>query len=473
VRSIYGVERVLERESELTVLEGVVRELGVRGACLFLAGEAGIGKTTLVRALGARVGEKIPVLLGACEPLSVPVPLAPLRELALAAGGGDPMRIDGGDRLLLAQRLLDRLAERAPVVVVVEDAHWADAATLDVLRLLARRVEEVKVALIVTYRDDEVAGNPELARLVGDLATARQVRRLFLRPLSEVAVRALAEPAGIDAGRLSRVTGGNPFLVVEAIAAGQGLPASVRDAALARASRLGPAARQAVDAAAVIGQRVSPALLEAVAPGAGAAVEEALARGVMVADGRVLGFRHELIREAIESAISPMRRAALHARVVAAMQADTAPADHARLAHHAELAGLLAEACRHAALAAEEAERVGALRETARQAERALRLGGSLDAAERVELLLRHSHAANFSSVRLEDALPPAREAIALAAASGDAVRQGRAEIAQSFALWSLGRVVEAKEAAERAVALLEPAGDRGDQPRPGAGPPR
>lgn len=114
------------------------------------------------------------------------------------------------------------------------------------LRLLARRVETAPVALVVTYRDAEAAANPELTLLLGDLATSPAVRRVALRPLSEAAVRELAQPAGLDAAELSRATGGNPFLVVEAVAAGGRLPASVRKATLARVRRLTPAAQDAV-----------------------------------------------------------------------------------------------------------------------------------------------------------------------------------------------------------------------------------
>src|SRR5205085_1707291 len=118
---------------------------------------------------------------------------------------------------------------------------WADPATLDVLRLLARRVDDSGVVIVVTYRDDELAANPRLGMLVGDLASTPAARRLALRRLSETAVRALAEPVGVDAGELWRLTSGNPFLVAEALAAGGGLPATVRDATLAPggASRAG------------------------------------------------------------------------------------------------------------------------------------------------------------------------------------------------------------------------------------------
>ena len=185
---------------------------------------------------------------------------------------------------------------------------------MDVLRLLARRVEDAGVVVIVTYRDDELAVNPPLALLVGDLVTSPAALRMTLRPLSYAAVQRLAGATDVDGDGLWRVTAGNPFLVVEALAARDGLPASVRDATLARVGRLGSVSRGVVDAAAVIGRRVPLDLLTAVAPGAADAVEEALARGVLTDDGATLGFRHELTRQAIESAISAPRRARCTAR---------------------------------------------------------------------------------------------------------------------------------------------------------------
>ena len=455
------MERLLEREHELALLTDVVHGLrDGRGCLVLVAGEAGIGKTALVRALRGRAGGEATFLVGACEALSVPVPLGPLRELAEAAGDLDLADPGDADRLSLARRLLAALAARAPVVAVVEDAHWADPTTLDVLRLLARRVEGQPVALLLTYRDDEVAANAELGQLLGDLATRPSVRRLALRPLSPPTVRELADEAGLDAGRLARVSGGNPFLVVESIAAGGQLPATVRDAALARAGRLGPEARAAVDAAAVIGQRVAPRLLERVVPGSSGAVDEALAGGVLVADGHALGFRHELIREAIEASIPPVRRVQLHAAAAVALAAEPGQPDNARLAHHAELGGLADEACRYAIAAAADAERVGALRETGLQVERALRLGAHLPIEERYELQLEHSRATNFASIRLEDAVESAEAALALAAQLGDEGRRGRALVALSWALWSCDRVLEAKSAVDRAVEALERAGD-------------
>jgi DNA-binding CsgD family transcriptional regulator len=454
------VARLLERENELQTLAEVAGEAAHgRGRLVLVGGEAGIGKTSLARALREQLRDEFTFLSGGCEPLSVPVPLAPIREQLEAAGDQDAAALDSDDRLSLLRTWAAALERHAPVVAVVEDAHWADPLTLDLVRLMVSRVEALRVVLLVTFREDEVAANPPLRLLLGDLVSRPTVKRIRLAPLSVSAIRELAGPSGVDPGELARVTGGNPFLVVETLAGGGHLPASVRDAALARAGRLSLSARDAVDAAAVIGQRVDPGLLETIAPDSGEAVEEALTRGVLVADGRALGFRHELIRQAIEDSISPPRRAALHGRVLEALSARSG-SENARLAHHAELAGSSERAARYAMAAAADAWRVGAVREVALQSERALRLGSGLSDQERLELLIECAVAHDFSSLRIEDAVPPAEEAIQLATRIGDAVGHGRALIALTYSLWSLDRVTEARDAAEQAVAVLEQADD-------------
>lgn len=458
------MDRLLERETELEILLATVKAArGGRGGVALVRGEAGIGKTSLLRVLRARAG--LPFHVGRCEPLSVPEPLGPVRELAAAVGAAAMPELAGGDRRALAAALQTALTSQGPAVAAVEDAHWADPATLDVVRILARRAEDAPLALVVTLRDDEIAANPPLALLVGDLATDPAVARIAPGPLSVGAVRLLAAGAHADAAEVARVTGGNPFLVVETLAAGGALPASVRDATLARVGRLGPRARGLVDVAAVAGQRVSPRLLNELAPGSYDGVEEALTRGVLTDDGATLGFRHELTRQAIERTISTPRRAALHACVAQALAAASDP-DHARIAHHADSAGLGDMGARHAALAATAAERVGALYEAGMQLDRALRLGTEPASEARVDLLIRYARSMNFAGRELEQARVAAEDAVGLADAAGDRRAGGRARTVLSAALWSLDRLEEARRAASDAVALLEGTGDVGELAR-------
>jgi DNA-binding CsgD family transcriptional regulator/tetratricopeptide (TPR) repeat protein len=437
--------RLLEREDELALLHETVGAASRgEGRFVLLAGEAGSGKTSLVNELRGR-GK---LLVGVCEPLSVPAPLAPVRELAPHLP-----ELEGGDRVALARALIVYLSSEAPSAVVVEDAHWADPATLDVLRAVARRIEEVPIAMVVTYREDELRANRALVAFVGDLATVRAVRRIALRPLSEAGVRQLAGPAGVDAAEVVRLTNGNPFLVVEAIAAPGGLPATVREATMARVARLDGAARAVVEAAAVLGPRVPLALLRETEPYEAGALESALDQGVLVDHGGALGFRHELTRHAVEEAISAPRAASLHARALAAL----AGGEPARLAHHAERAGLVDDAARYAEQAASGAELVGALGEASRQLERALR--GAAPPVERFELLLRYGRTTNFAG-GLERARAAAEEAIALAERELDDAAAGRARIVLAWSLWSLDRVEEARAAADRAVDALAPSAD-------------
>jgi DNA-binding CsgD family transcriptional regulator len=459
------MERLLERADELELLCSAWEEAATgRGSVLLLVGEAGGGKSSLVRALRERVGDRAEFLVGACEPLSVPVPLGPVRELAAAVGLPDLAELEGADRFALAGSLVEAVRARGPAVVVVEDLHWADPATLDVIRLLVRRVEEAKIVAVFTYREEELGANPPLAMLVGDLATNPAVRRVGLRPLSEAAIGELAQPAGLDPAQLAALTSGNPFLVVEAVASGGVMPASVREATMARVARLGPDARGIVEVAAVIGQRISPQLLSAVVADSVEATEEAIARGVLVSDGETLGFRHELMRQAIEESISPPRRPELHGRVLAAL-AVSAGVDQARLADHAERAGLAEAASRYAELAATEAERVGALREASLQLARALRNDTGAAAAPRFELLLRYVRATNFAG-DLDEARCAGEEAVELAGTELGSVERGRALTVLAWALWSLDRVVEAKRAAEEAVEVLSATDDAGELAR-------
>lgn len=455
------VVRLLERENELGLLTAAVRgAVGGRGCLVLVGGEAGIGKTSLVRVMRTSLPDEVAFVSAACEPLSVPVPFAGVRELLHDARRSDLAPEGTDDRVTLARSVLGVLVDQAPVVAVVEDAHWADPLTLDVLRVVARRVEEVGVVVVVTYRDDEVGANPPLGLLLGDLATSPAVRRLALGALSGTAVEELAAGSGLDADRLRGATGGNPFLVVESIAVGGRLPASVRDAALARAGRLSLRARRLVDAAAVVGRRFEPSVLDSLVGACADDVDEALARGVLVAEGAALGFRHELIREALEQSVSPTRRAELHARVFAVLAALPERADTALLAHHAELGGLAEQAAAYAKLAATEAERVGAVRETYLQADRAIRLGRGFDQVTRFELLVQYARAANFANPRLEDGVDAAQRAVRLADELRDDRRRGRALMVLSYAWWSLERVVEARTAAEQAIAAFQPTDD-------------
>src|SRR5262249_25509800 len=145
--------------------------------------------------------------------------------------------------------LRDELGSVQPAIVVLEDLHWADEATLDLFRLLGRRIETFDALVVATYRDDELDRRHPLRIVVGELATTAGIRRIELPALTHAAVAELAAPIGVDADELYEKTGGNPFFVTEVLATGMhDVPPTVRDAVLARAARLGPDARGLLEA---------------------------------------------------------------------------------------------------------------------------------------------------------------------------------------------------------------------------------
>ena len=241
---------LLERDAQLAALGDYARDAKAgEGRLVFVGGEAGIGKSALVE----RLAQDLPDARwswGACDGLFTPRPLGPLFDLAGQLGGElAELCRSRAPRDELFGALLRQATAPGPLdVLVIEDAHWADEATIDLLRFLGRRIRSASVLLIATYRDDALHPADPLRLALGELASHRSTRRISLAPLSEPAVAALARGSGLAAAEIFRLTGGNPFYVTEVLQAGQdAVPPSARDAVLARAGRLTPAAREVLD----------------------------------------------------------------------------------------------------------------------------------------------------------------------------------------------------------------------------------
>ena len=449
---------LLERDRELEQLGHWLE--GARsghGRLVLVGGETGVGKSTLVDHLRRRSPRSVRQLVGACEPLATSGPLDPLVDIAAATGGALAAAVSGGqpaDRVAAA--LLAEL-DRVPggCLVVVEDVHWADGATLDVLRFLARRLGTVPAVLVATYRDDAIGADHPLRMLMGDVAAFPTVRRLPLVPLSPAAVAILARGSGLDPAELFRRTGGNPFFVTEIVAAGTlSIPETARDAVLARVARLSAPARELLDLVAVLGDGADAGLVGEVAGADPAGLDECVGAGVLHQDGTEFRFRHEIARLAVADAILPMRRARLHRGALRARVA-RGEDDPARLAHHAEAGGDAEATLRYATAAAERAARVGAHAQAAAQYERALRSAAGLDAAARARLLERASWECAVSD-QVPRAVEACEQALAIWRAREDDLRVGDGLRWLSRLQWMTYRGAESQRTASAAVELLE-----------------
>jgi DNA-binding CsgD family transcriptional regulator/tetratricopeptide (TPR) repeat protein len=446
-----------ERAEPLQVLDDLLRSTASGGWVALLPGEAGIGKSALVTEFARRAGNRARVWWGGCDRLTTPRALGPLHDIGRQAGGAlaERLRSDASQEEVFSA-FLDALAgpeQRPRPVVVVEDVHWADEATLDWLTFTARRIGRFPALLVITYRDDEVGPEHPLRGALAALPRA-QVRRVPLAPLTADCVAEQSILAGRDAEQVLRLTGGNPLLVSEVLATdAASIPEAVQDLVLDRLRGLPDAARDLAQLVSVVPSRADAVLVA----GAADAVETCLAAGVLVPDGEGVAFRHEVLRNAVEDVLSPPRRVALHGQVLGVLRG-VPGVDPGRLVHHAALAGDVDAVLRFGREAGVAASRQGAHREAAAHLQAAAAHADRLPLPERAELFEQYAAEAARMG-RYSEALAARDSAAALREELDQPVQVGENLRVISWLAWWTGYAERAHAAAERAVAVLDPLG--------------
>ncbi|WP_167736051.1 AAA family ATPase [Nocardioides sp. 503] len=423
----HAITTLVGRDAELTE---IASSLGVRptadgtrprGGTVLLSGDAGVGKTRLLLELrDLALAEGWQVVAGHCLDfgdsalpylpfsevlgrLAVDLPdvvdsvgavhpalarLQPGRRVLSAPSDDDAQSLDRSDLFGAVHALLEAVAEKCPVLLVIEDAHWADQSTRDMLGFLFSREFDGPVAIVASYRSDDLHRRHPLRRQVAEWSRLRGVDRMALAPLADDAVRALVGelvPAGLTETELGDIVAraeGNAFFVEELTSAasmpGSWVPADLADVLLVRLDRLDDTARQVVRAASASGRKVAHEMLEAASGLAPAALDEGLRKAVemnvLVADGDHYSFRHALLGEAVYDDLLPGERVRLHRQYAVALSEGRARGTAAELARHARLANDLDTALSASIRAGDEASAVGGPDEAAYHYQQALEL---------------------------------------------------------------------------------------------------
>ncbi|MGS0684927.1 ATP-binding protein [Nakamurella sp. GG22] len=447
---------LLERDGELERLRRAFKAAADgQGAGIAVSGESGAGKSTLIAAaLDGLHGFR--VLRGQCEPLQTPRPLGPFRELGLpgvdaVVGADDARPAEVGERLYLE-------LGSEPTALVVEDLHWADEASIELLRFLARRVEAARLVLVLSYRDTEIGARHPARALLGDFAVQDGLSRIPLAPLSVDGVAAAVEGTGLDPRRVHAVTGGNPFFVAQVVREPERpLPTSVRDAVLARVADVDLPDLEVLQLIACAPDRLDARLLRLVNVDL-----DTLRRldetALLAQDEHGLAYRHELARLAVESTIPPGGAVTLHQRLLEALE-ELDLRDPAVLTHHALAARDSARAARYARAAAAEATATASNTQAASFLEIALsHLPGTTEPAERAGLLLQLS-LQHYLTGRIADAIASARASIPLSEAAGQLTMVAEAYSVMAVLEYHSARRRNIDLYMARAVTMAEEAG--------------
>jgi DNA-binding CsgD family transcriptional regulator/energy-coupling factor transporter ATP-binding protein EcfA2 len=453
---------MLEREEELAALGGAARDAADgAGAVVLISGEAGIGKSSLVEAIRGVLPAEGRLLVGYCDDLATPRVFGPLRDLIGSVGTELTGALERGDRGAVLESLRDELTWAGhPTVLVVEDVHWADEATLDVLRYLVRRAAQLPLVLVLTYRDDELRTDHPLRQLLGLASRVGRVRRLRLARLTEAAVRRLSAAANVDAAEVFAVTSGNPYFVAEVLAAGDAaaVPLSIADAVQARVAQLDDAALEILERLAVVPSAVQRWLAEELVPAGPAALAPAEQRGLITVTPSRVSFRHELARRAVVDSMPAARRVAANRSVLAALLARPG-IEVSRVVHHAAQAGDSDLIVQYGPAAAREASAAGAHREAAAHLRLVLDQHPVLDPATEAELWERYAIESYTIDAPSADALAAQRRAVELRAGAGPRARGASLRWLSRICWWA-GDPDAAGAAADAAIDMLGAAGD-------------
>jgi len=449
----------LERDDFLASLHDKFKKVATaEGHCFFILGEPGIGKTSLVKAFLNRVeGESLQYAC-ACDSLFTPRPLAPLYDLA------SQLKADWSDRIhsfLSRAELFTKFFEELnhknkPVVLVFEDIHWADEATLDFVKFFARRISRLKCLFILTCRDDEISQQNSLRKVLGDLSPDT-FSRIQLEPLSRQAVYKLADAKGYDPENVYKISGGNPFYLNEILASySPGVPDNIKDAILSVYDRQEEGTKHAWQIFSVIPEGLEIDRFAKIKSSWDEGIDHCFALRVIIVKNDKIIFKHELYRRTIENSLSPFKRIALNKRILELfLTSFEEEGEVERIVHYAKNANENTLVVKYAPLAARQAAAVGAHIEASKLFLTAIEYSDGNDTDQLVDLYEAYTYECYLTN-QIKEAIIYQGKALKIWQAKNKTEQIGNSLRFLSRLWWYDGNTEEAEKYGEQAIKIFQ-----------------
>jgi DNA-binding CsgD family transcriptional regulator/tetratricopeptide (TPR) repeat protein len=448
---------LLDRDEFLLELNNIFGSvIEGEGKIAAVCGDAGIGKTSLVETFTKQNEYKAEIFWGACDDLYTPRPLAPLYDMAGKMNSRIIENLDlGVPRPSIFTMFLSEINLKTASIVVIEDVHWADESTLDLIKFLAKRINKYRTLLLLTYRNDEINSSHPLKFALSNLST-KYYRRIELPPLSRKAVMKLAGNFGRSDENLYTKTGGNPFFVTEVLMnSEQEIPETIKDLIITRLNRLSSGSRNGIEILSVIPGAAEKWLVQILVKDF-YAIDEAIESGILKADHDSILFRHELLKAAVEESLSEVRRIERNTSVLKILleQKNTDPY-LARIIHHAVLTANKDVITKYAPLAAKQASKASAHEKAAKLYLTAIQFSDQLSPEERLDLLEGRVHEC-YLTAQIEEGIKACEMIRVILNEHHDPLREGENYRRLSRLLWYCGKDKECEEYLIKAIGILE-----------------
>ncbi|WP_422081921.1 helix-turn-helix transcriptional regulator [Ulvibacterium sp.] len=452
--------KLLERESEISLLQEYAKDcIDQKSSIINIYGEAGIGKTSLVDYFLNSLGDDFCICRGYCESLFTPRPFGPVYDMRAELGVNFPESLNSENKNVIFERLRKGiLIKEQPVVLLFEDVHWADEATLDLIKFLGRRIEQFQCMLVLTHRDNELAKGHPLYKILAELSTKR-LKRLKVSAFSEDTVLKLATDHDLSGERLYKLTKGNPFFVFELLKTRKlQVSDNLKEIIVSGLTNVSPSENEVLSLISVFPQKAEIDIIEQITTlsDVGKYLDGLVGKKLINTDGISVYFKHDLVRLAIYDAIYPLEKMNFHKKILGVLLKDfeTRAATLSEIVHHAIKSRNLDIIRKYAPKAASEASTWGAHVQAFNLYKIAIENIEEKHTATHAALLEAYSHECYLTN-QLKEGTEAAQTLIDIWS-SVDKVKEGNAYALSSRLLWFSGLGKQGLLHGRKAIEILE-----------------